>query len=398
MKLKEFFKQQREHKPTQMQKISIHNKISSKQEKASLIKKFSFVAKVSIYTVFIVFITLSFYITFFQEQQTQNLHYSTSETTESTNILTYSGNKKSKNIETEEKTKLTENEFLKLELTSWLISEITGPAEFKVNQENNQNFIEVISWNNFKFYEEKIVGENLMVKTPEYEIFTTEERVDFEITKEDNQKVINNKKEDIFISKDRIEGKDVLKISQEKIVLDEKLQQKSDNSDEEKLEEEYELSKQEKEKTLPEEDFKKVTSLINSRLFERNVKSLVTSYLNGNESVYQISYENMITRIDRIYEAFGFEKYSKISQIKGEAKQRTMDDLFVSLDQLVSRIEADYYIPESQKEKLKSFLAWSMILREKDFGTYKGKEVDFDSVFDKLNIASYRKTLSFNNN
>ncbi len=160
--------------------------------------------------------------------------------------------------------------------------------------------------------------------------------------------------------------------------------------------EEAELSESDK-NDIPSDKLSELRKITHSSFLRRDISNLVTNYLNWNDSAYNISYDNINNRINNVYKILDIEKYSYSLNLPSRDKDRSIYNLFMSMEQLVSRVNEKYNLPEEYSSRLNVILAWTIILKDSDFWKYKWENLDLEQVLDTLRIDSYRNTLTFTN-
>ncbi|MBS8121528.1 hypothetical protein [Candidatus Vampirococcus lugosii] len=147
---------------------------------------------------------------------------------------------------------------------------------------------------------------------------------------------------------------------------------------------------------LSEENLGQFKNIVNISFLKEDLDSLVVSYMNGDKDNYHNSYENVLGKINNLYEIFEMEKYSYLLELSSSSNTKSISNLLMITDQLISRLNNDYIITKEESEIFNVFIAWLVILRESDFGKFKGENFTVLEILDQLNVEQFKKNLTLN--
>lgn len=138
---------------------------------------------------------------------------------------------------------------------------------------------------------------------------------------------------------------------------------------------------------LSDEKMAELKRLLTPSFLQNDIEWISITYLNWNEDWYDISYDKLITRIDKIYSIIGWDAWKSSSH--------DMQYLYIVLDQMINEINNNYYIPDDYLNRMRTVLEWISLLKEKDFWKFKTKAIEFDKIFDKLWLQNEHNSLIF---
>jgi hypothetical protein len=137
-------------------------------------------------------------------------------------------------------------------------------------------------------------------------------------------------------------------------------------------------------------DSMKIKNSLNAVFLMKDIKNLVLFYLKWDKVSYELSYENLENRLNKLLNIFGItsslDKYEKYSLVK----------LIWFVDLLSLEMHNNYYTPIKYTDRLVVLKAWLVLLNNIKFGKYHWESFDFTQVFVKLNIQNYSKSLTIN--
>ncbi|UFX82888.1 hypothetical protein [Candidatus Absconditicoccus praedator] len=399
MRLKDFFDKQARTTMSQSQKYVIYHKILQKQEKKSIFSRLSFYAKVSAYSLVIVGISLAIYLPGSQQQDgyiVGNVQSSEGE---------YSINRDGSYIEddsiyVDDVVLLSENSRIELEVGGFSYSTLEGPATINVGKtkrfDDSIYTMDVKDGKSFHIATSKEGTKDMILRYNDIQIQSksSSSDLDLAITSDQEKYQINNYGEEVLFNDFR-NPKFYALGYQQKANIGENVE-KSTTEDAIKgpsgslnnlASQDYKSSKD----NLSSAQLRKLSQFLHHSFVGKDISYLVESYFEGNDSAFEISYENFNYRIENVYDIFEFERYSSSLS----SNEKSIEDMFYSLDQLLSRIKSNYNIPSSHEERLKVSLAWLYIMKSHDYGKFSGQDLEFENIFDKLNISSYQNVLTF---
>ncbi len=400
MKLKDFFEEKAKLETSQEQKFSIYEKIFLKQEKQSFFNKISFYIKTWVYTFIILFFSYALYFWAIDNTKNTNHIWEITASEWKFNI--------NRNWKEVYETYITNKDLINV--YSWAsldfnihnstYAKIGWKAEFKLSKTNNTYFLNIIQANSLELSTNKTNNENILLTFENIEIKNINDslNMDININKEKNKIVIENFWSEIDFNK--IWEKNTFSIKEwEEAIIWDKVIKKKDENNIHKIWNEYNItwtqwSKSNWKKVLSSVQLSELRWLLHSSFVEKDIKNIVINYLKWNKSAYNISYDNLSQRIENIYSIFNFEQYSQTANIAWNI-DKSIENVFLTTDQLIARINKEYQVPFSYEKKLKTLLAWLFILKNNDFWKFEWEELDFNEIFDKLNISSHKNNLTF---
>ncbi len=436
MKLKDYFKHQSWIKPTDQEKFEIYQRFVQKSQKASFFKKFSFYAKIATYTFFIIFVSYSFYLPYSQENINsdriawflpgflidQDVDYQQDFVwkvlTSSDDVLIKQNwqtvNKD--NIPNWAEIELLEWSYLEFELTwkgSWKIewpwkisfSRVFDEEESQlyINLEES-GFFELDSW---YLGDQRIAviykGFHLQPKNPKdglhIKIFSEWDSklveniwTELTINDSDSLKYANVKKHQLAKINEEIkllqEWKDIAKnIWRTGISQSEEYEPQSDYD--------FDHTTVWSKEFLSDEKLSKLQSTIYSSFLRRDVQNLVVNYMNWDDQWYEISYDNIYYRVVSLYEIFDFQPYSHTLNLPSQKWDKSIENLFIMLDQLLFKIDRSYSVPDEYFSRLNVMLAWTLILKNYEYWIFEWDDLDLEKILDKIKLPSYENSLTF---
>lgn len=399
MRLKDFFDKQARTTMSQSQKYVIYHKILQKQEKKSIFSRLSFYAKVSAYSLVIVWISLAIYLPWSQQQDGYIVWNVQSSEWE------YSINRDWSYIEddsiyVDDVVLLSENSRIELEVWWFSYSTLEWPATINVWKtkrfDDSIYTMDVKDWKSFHIATSKEWTKDMILRYNDIQIQSksSSSDLDLAITSDQEKYQINNYWEEVLFNDFR-NPKFYALWYQQKANIWENVE-KSTTEDAIKwpsgslnnlASQDYKSSKD----NLSSAQLRKLSQFLHHSFVWKDISYLVESYFEWNDSAFEISYENFNYRIENVYDIFEFERYSSSLS----SNEKSIEDMFYSLDQLLSRIKSNYNIPSSHEERLKVSLAWLYIMKSHDYWKFSGQDLEFENIFDKLNISSYQNVLTF---
>lgn len=340
---------------------------------------------------------------------------------------------------------------LKFEVNSWSIWYIIWPAVLNIysnswlNTNSSKFIINLNQWKYFEFKSNKKNDDNLLIQKDNFEIESKKlwEDLDFTISSSWNKQLIENNWWEIIMKKFNSKDKQFASIKKnQKAQVDEDIKivkniNLSYNQDE-KTNEQYikeniknienqfknneldisftwnywdseniydvqndilnyswwEMSFETK-MILSEEKIQELKKILTTSFLMNDIKELSVNYLNWNKDSYKISFENLMIRIDKIYEIFWFNFDSQIyeSKLKSNLDLNNVEDLWNRIDQLIGKINSEYYLPEEYTDKLNKLLWWILLLKNNEFWLFYDENIDFELVFDKLWLEKLKDSL-----
>ncbi|MEF2174905.1 MAG: hypothetical protein V3575_00415 [Candidatus Absconditabacteria bacterium] len=325
---------------------------------------------------------------------------------------------------------------------------IIGPAKFDVKflgeTDGVKNFvINLVYGDYFEVKSEETSNDNIIIQTKDFQIESknTNNQMDLKITTDGEKKILENRGSDIVVKKvvddektytsiksnQIAEVNDEVKILQEIKTLTEQLTTK-------KVEESYEIENSTDlsipnsylndesyqsnittlennlseaftgendinfvpgKKVLDTNKSEQLKKILSSSFLKKDIENLVLEYLKGNESGYKISYNNLYQRITKVLEIHDLEIHSEIIKLNMKGNKSEISDLVTICDQLIAKLNENYHVPPQYMGRLNVLLGWLVILNGKEFGLFKTDKdtLDFDSVFDKLNLTKSKSNL-----
>lgn len=458
MKIKEYFERKRETQLNDVRKNKINQDIWLKIENntfwKNFYKRFSFYWKVTAYTFFIFVLFFSFYTSFVDYNKNENFKkiidawtwYLLQKDKQQPKSLAKAENiwdiieahgdftimqdwKKYKTNKLYDWNTmiLTNNAKLRFQVNSWVEAYIKGPAKLNIKYLGeinwNKNFVlNMIEWEYIEVKSENREDQNVIIKTNKFEVESKDisQKMDISIRSENDWKILENKWWELVIKKtiknkkiysniwknEKVKINDEIRHYREVKEISKKVQNKNmeinyhitgDNKkDAETISKEQKNDKEllDTKKIIKQKKIDKLKKLLYTWFLKNDVKRIVENYLNWNKRWLEISYENFLSRILKIYQLFDIRLESEIIKSKTKNWNISIDDVFVILDQLIAKIQNQYYVPEKYTEKLKKTLWWIVILQKNEFWKFKWKNLEISEIISKLNLEKYEKTLT----
>lgn len=447
MKLRDFFDERNHIKASDQQKLAIYEQFLQKSWRFSLFKKISFYSKIWVYTIFIVFLSYSLYIPHINNSWVSDIKkmiwiewdYSISSSLVSADYVWkilktdwfFEVIKDWDVFDTDlisswDIVNLFDWSWMEFEVTTWTYWRIEWPSSFSINLIEDYYYINLLSWDYFKFSSNEISNDNLIIVSEEFHIQAKDSSfwLNLLITSEWEKKTIENSWSEVIISNSEtneelsVMWNSLVQIDEETRILIEikKLVDEIVSND---LWFEFELEIDDFwsnnnnledidnnstivdniwndtisnissildwwKRVLSVDKFEKLKNATHVSFLKRDLENLVLHYLNWNTSAYHISYDNFYSKIIQLYWIFDFEIYSELIHIQNNISSKSIDNIVVILDQLISRLSKEYYIPDVYMKRLKVLLAWSVILRETEFWMLSWQELEFEDILNIL--------------
>lgn len=338
---------------------------------------------------------------------------------------------------------------IKFMVNNWTKATIIWPAKFDVKflWESNwvKNFvINLMYWDYFEVKTQEQSKDNIIIQTKDFQIESKNisNQIDLKITTDWEKKILENRWSDIVVKKviddektytsvksnQIAEVNDEVKILQEIKTITQQLTTKQveksyeieDNDNSQELSTTNELYFDDIRTEISEESintelwtidnaltfpsWKKVLdtnksdqlkNVLNPSFLKKDIENLVLEYLKWNESWYKISYNNLYSRISQVLSIHDVEIHSEIIKHNIKWNKNEISDLVIICDQLIAKLNENYHVPPQYMGRLNVLLAWLVILNSKEFWILKTDKdtLDFDSVFDKLNLTKSKSNL-----
>lgn len=323
---------------------------------------------------------------------------------------------------------LLNNAQLKFEVSSGTIAFIKWPAEFRLEYiwENNwlKNYaIELISWDYFEVLENNTQDNNLIIKTQNFELESqkTNDSMNIKILWEWDKKIIENKWWAVVVKKivnnkkvfSAIKTNQKAQVDEEVKIIEEIKQIKNelktnqiswtysltgvlnstDMSDISGITWEHTVTYQtpqtnniieQSKKVLDMENMEKLKDLTYPWFIMKDIENISISYLKWNRSSYNIWYNNLLSRIKKLYKLFEFDVDSQIFEENTALSNKNINDLMMITDQLYAKINNWYYISEKYSLRIKWILSRLRLLNNYEFGSYKSESLEFDRILNIL--------------
>jgi hypothetical protein len=451
MKLKDYFNQVSKEKLSDSQKMAIFEKFVEKTYKKSLLRSVSFYFKIWVYTVLIVFFLFSFFPFIFYKTSS-NFSAKTTKITSIKSVTTWvyienvgkKVNKKSLNtafanyiwkiiyakwnfsiirswsvIKTDKIFQwdyllLDKYSYLKFSINSGVIAVIKWPAKLNIfyDKFSRKYIINLIDWKFFNLSGSLNSWGSVEVKSQDL-IVEPKDKKDI------NFKIVENNKKVKFVENEWKAPILVKKISKKKAIKKVVLpNQKVEVNDEIKLIknlkkqiESWKLSKtvniswdntynvlvMSSTKVVPTEDqMSSFKILIYPSFVRKDIYNLVYYYLKGNKSAYNIALKNIFVRILKIYKTFGLKIDSEILRAKIKWWNYNLDDLFLIVDQLISKLNNRFYILPEDIFVLKKIEGWIIILKNQKFGSFSDEKISsLEQILKVLKLGKFKSKLLF---
>jgi len=440
MKLKEYFDEVKKMKLDESQKMAIFEEFIEKSYRQSFLKRWSFYVKVWVYTVLIVFFIYSFFpIIFYQswkpnvvvtkiESITWGVYLETKFSDAENKTTITNVNKvfakdvgkivyakwdfvilrKWKSIKTD---KLLNWDYvvlsvwtdLKFKLNNWLYWKISWPAKLQIQYISWQGvyIINLLKWK-YSQFSAQIFSWAIKLKSDDIVISPiTNKNFNIKIVQQKKKKIIENvwkapivlEKVDKKVKK-TLKAKEVAKVNGDikiyKLIQDIK---KGNIKTETKLSTWVDVNiLDETMKLVPSvEQIKSLTQILYSKFISKDILNLINYYGKNWED---IAIKNLMYRILRIYKIFDLKIDSEILKAKIKSWKYDIDDLFLVLDQLISKLQESYYLEPSFVVKLKKLEAWILLLK-KGFINTDLKYKSLQEVLEKNNLKNFKGKLLF---
>lgn len=447
MKLKEYFNSQKGIKFSQLEKMNVYEQFLQKSERVSFSKKMSFYWKIWVYFTFIMFLILSFYFPVVYYNNKNNTpkitkigtwyliwEFSSSDPNLARadwvwEIIEAQGEikilKDWQEVDTNlihdwDEILLVNDAQLKFQVNSWAMASIQWPAKFSINQMlteswNNNYIINLVYWEYFEIKKDQTQEDNLIIKTQDFEVEPeyVNNKLDIKIVSQWDKKILENRWWDVVVKKVVNNKKTFSSVkTNQKVEIDEevKLLQEVNQITQQiktwEIETTYELTWEETQDTvdintvvwdlrqvLENEEMDEFKKLVYPKFLATDLENFVVSYLHWDKSRYEVSYNNLFSRIEKIYSLFGFALDSEVLKYKTQIDETSIDDIYMVVDQLVAKIDKSYYVPPQYTKRIKAVLAWLVILKDTQFWIFAEQNIAFDDIFDKLWLSSHKDDL-----
>lgn len=323
MKLKEFFKNEKESSLSIEEKINIYFNFLRKKNKSNI---FQFIKKVLVYTLLFSVLIISF--TNYNYNTYAEYLWKIISVTWDFFILRDWKKEKTYNIYEGDKIYVSSWTSLVFLISSWTYWKIEWEALFEVNKNNWRYYLKILKWDFFE-----IKWQDIIIETPKYEIENNKidisvKKLNWKILIKDNTNVKISKK----ISKrsnekeENLSGNSILN-TEEKLL------------DEEKLEDKEEIILLDKKVILSEEQKKQLDYLLYNSFIKRDIFNIFISKINN----YWIdSYMYLNARIEKIFNIIN---------------EKPLDNIMLNIEFLI-----DYFEDYKYKEILYKIKKWLLYI------------------------------------
>ncbi len=430
MRLKEHFEWVRSSNLSDEEREKLFLVISQKIDSGnvSIWQKWSFYAKVVVYTIFFVFIFYSFYGVYtpvFDQNPYVAKAWDLGKIVElkgDFKIIREGEQIESLHLKNNDLLVLGEDSKIAFEIGSWVEGQIWWPARIRVLKAANDGYYVKIEQGKYvRLQTSMLSGAKLSIETPTSTILPLEGEVDVAVsTSEKAGEVIHNtgKGKVKIVSKQGVVHKPIVIASQEAVKIKRTNETKVEISsgsvvstpepEVAKIGSGYEMTPfnatrvgtgNSSTPTLDEETIENVKNILYPKFLSKDVKNLIVYYLQDSPYFQKVE-RKLVRKSLRVAKALNIEIDSKVILTRLE-KWYTIElsEVVALLDQLVTKIEKYYPdFPKRELNNLKKTLMWVYILKNRgERGSLdKDVDIDFDEIFTILRVPSaYRAKLKF---
>lgn len=324
-------------------------------------------------------------------------------------------------------------------VNSWVTANIEWPAELNIELiseewKEKKYVINLIHWKFFEIESITKSEDNVLVKTDDIEIETkiVWDKLDFNISSEWEKHIVENKWWEIVVKKvvkkekkfaslktnQKAEIDEDIRMLQEVKKIKEEIKNKdieveyvySENKETEKSIETWSIEvntlsgslldneenidntistvsdiEYTSKSILSEEKMSVFKKLIYPSFLMKEIEWISTSYLNWSKSWFEISYNQLHKRLWDIYDIFWISIW--------ESGEMNIENLYISLDWIISEIENNYFMPDIYIKRLKALKWRLLILKNNEFWQFSSNNIAFDKIFVRLWISDYKENL-----
>ncbi len=442
--LRDYFEEIKEIKLSEEKKMKIYENILGKQYRHNFLYKAKFYLKVFGYTFVILLLLLSFYpvINFDKRSNyivkkitfiTGWIYTEKSEKINNTNLLSY--NKvfadwigkiinvkgdfsiiRNNNVIKTDKILdgdfliIDRNTYLEFGIGSWYVWRILWPAKIKIVKSKDGYTLNLIYGQYLELEKTAHTDDKIKVVTDNFELIPKDEdKVSFKIVENWKNKIVENRgktpliikkiktKKQVVLSKDQVAQVDGdIKILV-KMIKSWKIEEKYSIKDNKSFTElgNIDLNKEfsKEYKIVPTQNqIIELRQLLYPSFLKKDILNLINSQ--NDKAKQEIAINNLMYRVLKIYKLFDLKVNSEILKAKIKFKTFNIDDLFLLIDQLISKLKQKYYIEPKYTYRLKQIEAWILLLK-----SWKLKAINynsFDEIFEKnKNLKKYKNKLDF---
>ncbi len=429
MKLKQHFEWVKSNDLSDEEKQRLFLTISQKIESGnvSIWQKWSFYAKVVVYTIFFVFIFYSFYGVYtpvFDQNPYVAKAWDLGKIVElkgDFKIIREWEQVESLHLKNNDLLVLGEDSKIAFEIGSGVEGQIWWPARIKVLKvANDWYYVKIEQGKYVRLQTSMLSGSKLSIETPTSTIVPLEWEVDVAVsTSEKSWEVIHNTgKGKVKIVSKQWDVRKPIVISSQQAVKIKKTDQtqieisswaviQDPKSEVAKIWSGYEIntfdpgvvSGEVRYLALDEETIENVKNILYPKFLSKDVKNLIVYYLQDSPYFQKVE-RKLVKKSLRVAKALNIEIDSKVILTRLE-KWYTIElsEVVALLDQLVTKIEKYYPdFPKRELNNLKKTLMWVYILKNRgERGSLDAdKDIDFDEIFTILRVPpAYRAKLKF---
>lgn len=133
-----------------------------------------------------------------------------------------------------------------------------------------------------------------------------------------------------------------------------------------------------------------IKAILSSEFLSNDIQRLTTSYLKGEKRQYETDFLNFYNKIAQIYTIINLPVPQEIIDARGTASLKVA---IVMIEELLSKMDTNFYVAQSHHTRLKKLLGWLYALREKSFGSYASTSVS-GSLLEELDLSSYKDLIN----
>lgn len=375
MKLVEYLKKQSEAKMSEKDKLLVYENIRWRIENESIFTRFSFYAKVAVYSLFLLFI---FFWFFYSPSYKVAEGVKVSSNSNSViadyvgKIITSTGDFKIYQSGKEIKTniirdgdilEISKKSNLTIQVNSWINLYVVWPAKIKLWKYENYDWKDVYVLNmldgDYLTVKSNIAKDKIVIKSKYLNIESDDKEIDLKYVKKWNATIIENNWWDVIIKNNK---KIFTLWKKEKLIFsdsDRQLIQNIFNDNYKK----YQLTSSGLKIVPTSNQINRLSHILDRKLVIIAVWKYVLWKLNNDINWYESWKKQLINIIINTYNVLGI-KIPSLIKVKLNSNQIDIADLESLLDSLLMQISSKYVIPNQFIERLKVILAY-LVLVEK---------------------------------